>query len=332
VNADLVIAALPVDRITFQGERLRAIAASEPAVPLPGSGSTWARWQQLSDWSAENLSLGRLAEGHTDALAILAEDGRAPADSRAVYGVWAARSGQGDTKAERVDRGWQLTGSKPFCSGYGLFDRALVTAETPEGYRLFDLDVANHVVGVHAGSWQAVGMADSRSETLEFGGPPVPLELAVGEPAFYLDRPGFWFGAAGVAACWFGGAHGLVTHLTTTLSPGASESVLAAFGDSVAQLGALRSVLKEAAAAIDRDPFDRAGRSKMRAQIARQAVHHGATRILELTAAAAGARPLCHDQDQSQRAADLYVYLSQHHGLQEMAELGRQTLRGVLCP
>ena len=47
------------------------------------------------------------------------------------------------------------------------------------------------------------------SETLDFGGPPVPMSLSVGPPNFYLERPGFWFGATGVAACWFGGASGL---------------------------------------------------------------------------------------------------------------------------
>lgn len=101
---------------------------------------------------------------------------------------------------------------------------------------------------------------------------------------------------------------------------------------AVAHLGAMHSVLMETADAIDRDPLDRSSRAKARAQITRFAVDHGATRILELTAAAAGARPLCHDRGQAQRAADLYVYLSQHHGLQEMVELGRQALRGARCP
>jgi hypothetical protein len=126
--------------------------------------------------------------------------------------------------------GWRVAGTKPFCSGYGIIDRALVTAGTSEGYRLFDLDIANQVVGVHAGSWPAVGIAESHSETLDFGGPPVPTELAVGGPGFYLDRPGFWFGAVGVAACWHGGARGLVTHLATTLSPDTSEPVQTTLG------------------------------------------------------------------------------------------------------
>ena len=74
---------------------LKRIAQVEaPTVPLPGSGQTWRRFRALALWAAENLSLGRLAEGHVDALAILDEAGMRPV-SGAIYGVWAARTGVG---------------------------------------------------------------------------------------------------------------------------------------------------------------------------------------------------------------------------------------------
>jgi hypothetical protein len=44
--------------------------------------------------------------------------------------------------------------------------------------------------------------------------------------------------------------------------------------------------------------------------------------------AAGGARMFCFDRRQSQRAADLYVYLAQHHGPQDAAALGRLALDG----
>ena len=50
---------------------------------------------------------------------------------------------------------------------------------------------------------------------------------------------------------------------------------------------------------------------------------NGATQVLGRVAAAGGARPLCHDRSQAQRAADLYVYLAQHHGPQDAVEIGR---------
>jgi alkylation response protein AidB-like acyl-CoA dehydrogenase len=296
--------------------------------PLPGSGETWQRFATLAAWSASDLSLGRLAEGHLDALAILAEAGMRVVDPEATYGVWATRSGTGGTTACLGPDGWHLTGHKAFCSGSGLIDRALVTAEASDGYRLFDVALSDHVMAIRPGSWPSVGMADSLSETLEFGGPAIPANREVGGPGFYLERPGFWFGAVGVAACWYGGAVGLVEHLVGSLTSSTSELTLAALGDAAARVGAMRAVLHDAARQIDADPRDAGGGGQTRALVVRHAVHHGATRVLGHVAAAGGARPLSLNHAQSRRAADLYVYLAQHHGPQDAAALGRLALEG----
>jgi alkylation response protein AidB-like acyl-CoA dehydrogenase len=300
-------------------------------VPLAGGGNTWARFEALSKWAGQDLSLGRLVEGHVDAMGILAEAGMQPADPGATYGVWAARSSHGGTTACLEADGWHLAGRKAFCSGSGLLQRALVTADTADGYRLFDIDVAQQVVSVHPDSWQAVGMADSESETLNFGGPAIQPEGAVGGPGFYLERRGFWFGAIGVAACWYGGAAALVEHLSCTLAPSSSDLVLAEFGHAVAHVEAMRHVLQDASKEIDADPHDQQGRAQFRATAVRHAVHHGALQVLERVATAGGARPLCHDGEQGRRAADLYVYLAQHHGVSDARELGRIALVGRAC-
>jgi len=70
----------------------RMLEAGELDLPRPGGGHTARRWAVLADWGGRDLSLARLAEGHVDALAILAEAGRAPV-KQALYGVWASRSG-----------------------------------------------------------------------------------------------------------------------------------------------------------------------------------------------------------------------------------------------
>jgi alkylation response protein AidB-like acyl-CoA dehydrogenase len=296
--------------------------------PLPGAGDTWARFESLSNCAAQDLSLGRLVEGHEDAMGILAEAGMQPADPGATYGVWAARSRGGGTTARFETDGWHLAGQKAFCSGSGLIERALVTADTEGGYRLFDIEVSPHVISAHPDSWQAVGMADSLSETLDFGGPAFPPEQAVGGPGFYLQRPGFWYGAIGVAACWYGGAKGLVEHLLCTIDPTSPDLIVADLGRAVAHVAAMRRVLEDAARQIDADPNDEQGQAHVRAMVTRHAVHHGALEVLEHVAGAGGARPLCHDREQGQRAADLYVYLAQHHGPQDAAELGRIALAG----
>jgi alkylation response protein AidB-like acyl-CoA dehydrogenase len=297
-------------------------------IPMPGSGRTWDRFEALTSCAATDLSLARLVEGHVDALAVLAEGGVPGRHAGASYGVWAARSRADAMTAQPVPGGWRLTGAKSFCSGSGTLDRALVTAEAPDGYRLFDVSVAEHVVSRDEASWPAVGMADSESETLMFDGPPIVEEDTVGGAGFYTERPGFWFGAAGVAACWYGGAVGLVNHLVATLPPEPGDHVLADLGRAVSRVAAMREVLCNVANSIDSDPHDVDGKARFRALAARQIVHDSALEVLSATAAAGGARPLCHDRAQARRAADLFVYLAQHHGGSDAAELGRITLGG----
>jgi alkylation response protein AidB-like acyl-CoA dehydrogenase len=292
-------------------------------IPLPGHGETWRRFEVLASEAAADLSAGRLIEGHVDALAILAEARMKTFEESATYGVWAARTPSGGTMADVVPGGWLLSGSKPFCSGSGIIDRALVTAQAPDGYRLFDISLKDHVARVHEDSWPAIGMADSQSHTLEFGGPVITENHAVGPPGFYMNRPGFSFGAAGVAACWFGGAVGLVDALVDSLADEPSEHVLSDLGLSVARLAAMREVLRSVANAIDIDPEDSSRKAHFRSLVARQVVHDGALEVLERVASAGGARPLCHDEVQSRRAADLFVYLSQHHGGSDAAQLGK---------
>ncbi|MCU1363506.1 MAG: Acyl-CoA dehydrogenase, partial [Acidimicrobiaceae bacterium] len=73
---------------------------------------------------------------------------------------------------------------------------------------------------------------------------------------------------------------------------------------------------------FDDDRMDRQRRARFRALVTRQIVHDSANVVLDRVASAGGARPLCHDEAQSRRAADLYTYLSQHHGNVDAVEIG----------
>jgi hypothetical protein len=304
------------------GARFLEVISSFDRLPLPGHGDTWERFSILASLGEEDLSLARLGEGHADALAILQESRSGSHYPGCSYGVWAARTGTRGLTAEPVPGGWRLSGSKPFCSGSGLLDRALVTAEAPDGYRLFDIATADVVTDSTPESWPAVGMADSVSETLTFGGPVVSADDAIGPPGFYTDRPGFWFGACGVTACWYGGARGLVAGVVQSLTGDPGELVLMEIGKAASALQAMGDALRSVAEAIDLDPEDKKGQAQARALTVRQIVHDSCVGVLGQTAAAGGARPLCHDPVQARRAADLYVYLAQHHGGTDAARLG----------
>jgi len=305
------------------GRRFSEVISAIDRLPLPGQGDTWERFEILASLGEEDLSLARLGEGHADALAILQESGRGNRYSGQGYGVWAARTGSRGLTAEPVPGGWRLTGTKPFCSGYGLLDRALVTAQAPDGYRLFDIAIASVVVDTVPDSWPAIGMADSLSETLTFGGAVISENDAIGAPEFYTRRQGFWFGSSGVAACWYGGARGLVAGVVDSFGRDPGDIVLMEIGKAVSELQSMHDALRSVAEVIDGDPEDKRGEAEKRALTVRQIVHDACVEVLRHTASAGGARPLCHDRVQARRAADLYVYLAQHHGGPDAARLGR---------
>jgi len=307
-------AALPASPATI-GPLLRAAHADGALdLPLPGSGATLQRWQALAELSAADLVLGRLAEAHADAAAVLAElDGPSAAG---LWGVWAAEPPTARVTAARTGGGWRLTGRKAWCSGALLLDRALVTAHAADGRRLFAVDVG-HLLPV-PGTWSAVGMAASGSLTVEL--PDVPA-TAVGGPGGYLDRPGFWHGGAGVAACWYGGALGAARALLAAArSRPPDPHALAHLGAVDALVVGLAAHLAVAAAEIDADPAGPAAR--LRAGRLRAQVEAGATQVLDRVGRALGAGPLCMDPVQAQRAADLPVYLRQSHAERDLADLG----------
>jgi alkylation response protein AidB-like acyl-CoA dehydrogenase len=299
------------------------VVDSASGVALPGRGDTWSRFVVLSDAAALDLSLGRLGEGHLDALAILAEAGHDPAGN-GPYAVWAARAAEGDLVATPTSEGWRIDGRKGFCSGAGMVERALVTADAPDGPRLFDLEVTGPGVEVCPQSWPAVGMAGSASSTVLFRGVAAHAPQAIGPPGFYTERVGFWWGAAGVAACWWGGARALLDTVGRYLQDRAApETELAAFGAASARYRSISETLRWAASEIDegRGQLERARRAAL---VVREVVHDGCVTILALAAAAGGARPICLDAVQSRRSADLYAYLAQHHGGRDAVALGRE--------
>ena len=178
-------------------------------VPRPASGATWERWRTLAAIAADDLVTARLVEGHLDARAIIAElEPHRPLDEDRL-GVWAAEAPRGGLRATPDGDGWVLDGNRRWCSGAHEVTTALVTAHAPDGLRLFLLPCDDPGVAPVPGTWPAVGMAASDSLEIRVEGVRVGADAAVGGPGDYLDRPGFWHGAMGVAACWFGGAIGV---------------------------------------------------------------------------------------------------------------------------
>ncbi|MEU7322772.1 acyl-CoA dehydrogenase [Streptomyces griseoviridis] len=295
------------------------IDAGELAFPLPGSGRTAARLSALQAVAEEDLCVARLVEGHVDALAILAElDGPPPGPGRR-WGVWAAEPPGTTLDATPADGTWLLTGVKPYCSGAHSCTDALVTARTPEGRALFAVAVDPRTSSTVDGTWQAVGMAGSDSPDMRFDRAPA---VAVGGVDAYLRRPGFQHGGIGVAACWYGGALAVARTLRHAAARRADPHTDAHLGAVDARLHAAGAVLAQAAAEIDDDPLDSGGGARARGLRVRAFVESVCAEVLARTGRATGAAPLCHDPRHARTVADLTVYIRQHHGERDLAELG----------
>ncbi|KKC03103.1 acyl-CoA/acyl-ACP dehydrogenase [Mycobacterium nebraskense] len=291
-------------------------------LPLPASGRTAERWQRLASLAEENIVAARVAEAHVDAVAILHELGGKPPESGQLWGVWAAEASDAVLTAIDVNGAFSLAGTKVWCSGAGFCTHALVTARLEDGTRgLFAVQVTDASVKPLPSTWWNAGMAGSDTRPVQFTN---THAVAVGDPGDYLNRPGFWHGAIGVAACWLGGARRVADPLYRCAgSESADAYSLAHLGAVDAALAAGDAILATAAAQVDSDPFDRTGTAQLLARRVRTIVEHAVDEAITRTGRALGPGPLCQDGRHAQRVADLSIYIRQSHAERDLAELGR---------
>jgi len=301
------------------GEAFRAaVESGRLDLPLPGSGRTRERWAAFADLAGEDLSLMRLAEGHADAVAILAELDGPPPRPGSRWGVWAAHPPGTKLEAHHEGGEWRLHGTKRYCSGARSCTHALVTAVAPDGMRLFA--VAAEALAPIPGTWPATGMAGSDTLDVDFGDVPA---RPVGVPGAYVERPGFAHGGVGVAACWYGGARAVGrTLLEAAGRRDVGPHALAHLGAVDIVLRTVRAALDAAGDEIDADPADLKGTGQLRALRVRALADAAAAEVMERVGRALGAGPLCLDEEHSRRVADLTVYIRQHHAERSLADLG----------
>lgn len=288
-------------------------------------------WSFLAAVAARDVAAARILEPHLDALTIVEQARRAgsPADLASIaagpdssWGVFAAEGAGMRLEAQASGSGWRLDGTKPWCSLAQHLSHALVTAWVGEERRLFA--VALHDAGVRArtGPWFARGLSQVVSAPVDFTSVPA---VPVGEPGWYLRRPGFAAGGIGVAACWWGAALPLRDALRERAQrDGADQLSRLHLGRVDTALWAARLALRSAArefdgidAASDAPAFPGTLAGRVRAVVAD---------AVELTLAEAGRAlgplPLVADEAHARRVADLGLYLRQHHGERDVARIG----------
>ncbi|MEO7243107.1 MAG: acyl-CoA dehydrogenase [Variovorax sp.] len=302
------------------------LGAGIDRLPLPGAGAggTLARWRILAAVAAHDLSLVKLFEGHTDALAIQAELGVPPPPPDSRWGTWCAEPPDARLEIRHGDVPSQmrLTGTKAWCSGAASLTHAIVSGWNEQGKPcLVAVALSQPGVELTAEGWHAVGMAGSGSVDVRFD---QALAAPVGTAGDYVRRPGFWHGGAGIAACWWGGASAIARTVRDLAGLKSDAHRLAHVGAIDVALAASGALLRECAAWIDAHPIDDAQAIALRARLA---VEQTAGEVVGHAGRALGAGPLCRNARFAQAMADLPVFVRQSHAERDSAALGTGLLR-----
>lgn len=306
------------DTAALGAELARLCAQGLDALPLPAGGETLQRWQCLAAVAGHDLGLCKLYEGHTDALAIMAELDGPASPSGALWGTWAAEPPQARVMLENVGDRVLLTGRKAWCSGAAAVTHGLLTAWDADGQQQLVAVVMDQPnLCVTDDGWHAVGMANTGSVEILFEHAEGTL---IGAPGSYIARPGFWLGGIGIAACWYGAARELAMSLARHCDARPEPHALAHLGAVDTALVSCAAVLREAASHADRHPD---GHFERHARRCRAVAEQTAETVIHHVGRALGAGPYCKTAHFAQLIADLPVYLRQSHAERDLAALGQ---------
>ncbi len=297
--------------------------------PLPGHGATAERWSLLAGLGAGDLSAAKIAEAHLDALAIRAEAGCAPDGGDQVWAVYAAEAPGRRLTATESRGGWTLDGHKPWCSAAELVDRALVTAHTPGGRRLFAIDLRHPGVAAGSGPWVSRGLSGVTSSALTLEAVP---GQPVGDAGWYLDPARVRLGRHGRGRLLVRrGGRRRATAVGRGPGPGAGPGGAAAPGHRrpAPRTRPGRCWRRPPSTSTPAGPTgrpERCWRSGCAAIVA-----EAADVVLAAAAHGLGPGPLATEEDHARRVADLQIFVRQHHAERDVARLGRLLLdRGEL--
>lgn len=285
----------------------------------------WALFRLLATLGATDLTAARAAEPHLDAVAILGQAGdpdlgTVGADGRSTFGVYAARAPGAVLTATGSDRdGWTLSGTKAWCSLAQRVSHALVTVDEGERPGLYAVPLRHDGVRHDVGTWVSRGLAEVTTGSIVLDAVPA---VPVGDPGWYLTRPGFGWGGIGVAAVWFGAARALADRLTAAAGRRPPDQVaLVHLGTADRDLHTALVVLRAAADEIRGGRADGPDGALLAARV-RAVVADTCERVLTTVGHALGPAPLTHDDEHARRVADLTVYVRQHHAERDLAALG----------
>jgi alkylation response protein AidB-like acyl-CoA dehydrogenase len=266
-----------------------------------------------------SLPLGRLYEGHVNALRLVLRHGdaaqreAAAGDARdgAFFGVWNTDVPGEILRLEPRAGGIRLLGRKILCSGAGRVDRALVTAraqpEDPPQMVLVPLPPGERS---DLARWTAQGMRASATGAVDFTGLDLPAAALIGPPGAYESQPDFSAGAWRFAAVQTGGIEALAevlrNHLRRT-GRGEDPHQAARLGEVATAAATARLWVEAAAVRAEAGGAD----SVAFVNLARLAVERAALETLTLVQRSIGLAAFMRPSPAERIGRDLATYLRQ---------------------
>lgn len=184
-----------------------------------------------------DLSLGRIYEGHLNALLLLERFGTQEqkndyfrqALSGTLFGIWNSEFPSEPLRYRSNGNRVILEGSKVFCSGANHVHRPIVTATGADGTKMVILEMDKYGLKQDMTYWRPMGMKSSVSCRFDFTGIEVSKSQVLGNAYDYVAEPDFTSGAARFAAVQLGGAEAAIAatvrHLQKMDRTGAPEQI-----------------------------------------------------------------------------------------------------------
>lgn len=173
----------------------------------------------LKQMGRGNLAVGRVYEGHVNALQLIQTFGTQEqietyvCDAHArqkIFGVWNAEATDGVKIIPVGERRYRLEGSKTFASGAGYVERPFVNGALPDGGWQMCVVPMDEVATISDSSWwQPSGMRASASYKVDFSGVELDAKALIGQPGDYFRQPWLTAGVIRFAAVQLGGAEAL---------------------------------------------------------------------------------------------------------------------------
>jgi alkylation response protein AidB-like acyl-CoA dehydrogenase len=302
-ESGLLTAVFPVK---FGGVGLTGLSLSEVLRSI-GSGS---------------LPLGRLFEGHVNALELVLRYGNDPRvklvaeEARAgkLFGVWNTDDANGLRLIHRHGRSW-LEGRKILASGAGHIERPLITATDENGRRMIVLPKVASSDRADVSRWTAQGMRASATGAVDFTDVEIePMEI-VGREGDYERQPWFSAGAWRFAAVHLGGMERLFDllrrHLRET-NRGQDPHQAARLGRAAMAVETARLWVAQAASTTEGSLESRAPEQLVAyVNLARLAVEAAALDLMQLAQRSVGLQAFMRPNPIERISRDLATYLRQ---------------------